>query len=168
LAHGFDVTALVPVTQPDGLVYSSTAVRQALQTGDMAQATVLLGRDWSISGPVIAGNRLGRTLGYPTANIAWPADMLRPAYGVYAVTVAMADDTMHKAVASIGLRPTVTPQATEPLLEVHIFDFDGDLYGQMLDVHFKRFIRPEETFADLETLKQQMARDSHSARDLLA
>ena len=164
LAHGFDVTALSPVSTPDGLIYSSTAVRQALQCGDMPQAKNLLGRDWQMQGTVIQGQQRGRTINIPTANIAWPDDMIRPAFGVYAVTARLPGDKIYSGIANIGIRPTVDDTPAQPLLEAHLFDFDGDLYGQDIGVTIQTFIRPEQKFADFAALKAQIDRDINAVR----
>ncbi|HEY1095919.1 MAG TPA: bifunctional riboflavin kinase/FAD synthetase [Alphaproteobacteria bacterium] len=166
MAHGFDVTALAPVMNESETIYSSTSVRQALQNGDMALAGKLLGRTWSVTGKVIPGEKLGRTLGYPTANITWPEMIIAPRFGIYAVTVED-DGKMIKGVASYGIRPTVNTVET-PLLEVHLFDFNGDLYGRELTVSFHHFIRGEEKFRDLESLTKQMHQDCTKAQELLA
>lgn len=159
LAHGFDVTALTPITDADDTIYSSTAVRLALHHGDMAAAAANLGRPWSIHGIVTKGEQRGRTIGFPTANISWPENILRPIHGVYAVDCILPDGTVKQAIANIGVRPTVTYFATAAILEVHLFDFNGDLYGQDLTIQFKSFIRPEEKFASLDELKLQIERD---------
>lgn len=163
MAHGFDVTALAPVMNENDTIYSSTAVRQALQNGDMTLAAKLLGRAWSVTGTVVTGEKLGRTLGYPTANIAWPEMVIAPRLGVYVVSVELHGKII-KGVASYGIRPTVNTLET-PLLEVHLFDYDGDLYGQDLSVSFHHFIRGEENFPNLEILQAQMAKDADFARN---
>jgi len=166
MAHGFDVTALAPVLAPDGTLYSSTFVRQAIQSGDMTRAQDILGHPWSVRGPVIKGDQRGRVMGFPTANIAWPKDIILPLLGVYAVTLELTDQTILKGVASIGVRPTFYDQDA-PLLEVHLFDFNGDLYGQDVTVHIHHFIRAEEKFSDMATLTEQIAKDCIVAKDVL-
>lgn len=152
----------IPSVAIDGLPVSSTAIRAAVHTGDLPTAERLLGRSFSIFGTVIAGNKLGRTIGFPTANIRPESEQLPP-NGVYAVSVSMDNRTI-RGVANIGLRPTVESAAKERLLEVHLFDFANDLYGRDLEVQFHRFIRPEQKFASLDALKTQIAADAAEAR----
>ena len=136
--HGFGVEIVTKV-EDDAGVFSSSAIRKALERGDLAAAARGLGRNYSVSGQVISGQRLGRTLGVPTANIALePTNRL--AHGIYAV-VARIDGRAFPAVASFGTRPTVDDGP--PLLEVHLLDFDGDLYGREMDVEFIERIRDE-------------------------
>lgn len=164
MAHGFDVTALAQVTDAEDMIYSSTAVRQAIMAHDFAQAAALLGRAWHIAGPVITGAQRGRTLGVPTANIPWPEDVLQPPFGVYAVTAHTQDGESYAAIANFGVRPTIDASTENPLLEVHLFDFSDDLYGQTIRVTPHHFIRPEQTFADLSALKAQITQDIAQAR----
>ena len=138
----------------------SSAVRYALKEGDMKRAALLLGRPWSVSGSVCEGRKLGRAIGFPTANITL-GELIEPKYGVYVITVKFSGKT-YNGVANFGRRPTVGADA--PLLEVHIFDFDGDLYGASIDVAFMDFIRPEKKFNDITLLKTQIAEDSKKAR----
>lgn len=148
--------------------YSSTRVRDFLQAGETARASRILGRDWEIEGRVGVGRKLGRTIGVPTANIAL-GSYLRPAFGVYACQVALSNDdhpNWRPAVANIGNRPTV--DGTGHLLEVHLFDFDGDLYGTHLRVALIEHLRGEVKFDGLPALRAQIARDADQARDLLA
>ncbi|MBV1707831.1 MAG: bifunctional riboflavin kinase/FAD synthetase [Hyphomicrobiales bacterium] len=143
---------------------SSTATRMALEQGDVARAAMLLGHEWSVSGVVEHGKKLGRSLGFPTANLRLdPSCALRP--GIYAVRVE-ARGMSYKGVASFGRRPTFDNGAL--LLEVMLFDFSGDLYGEMLRVAFVGFIRGEEKFADVEALVARMHMDVDEARALLA
>lgn len=162
---GYEVIA-VPSVQVDGERVSSTRVRAALAAGDLAVARRLLGRDYSITGRVVPGQRLGRQLGYPTANFRLhpSAVALR---GIYAVRVqGIAGRPAAAAVASLGTRPTVG--GVEPLLEAHVFDFQGDLYGERLTVEFVDRLRDEERFASLEALVEQMHADAARAREILA
>ena len=165
--HGFVVEIVDKVgTDPGSLadIASSTATRAALEDGDVARAAALLGHDYSIVGTVRPGQRLGRTLGFPTANLqADPSCRLR--HGIYAVR-ATVEGKAHDAVASWGRRPTVDNGA--PLLEVHVFDFDDDLYGREMDVAFVAWLRGEEKFASLELLTAQMHHDAARARAALA
>ena len=169
--HGFGVTVIEPIRSAQAVVYSSTHIRELLRAGKPREAAVLLGRFWEIDGRVAAGDRRGRTIGFPTANLGL-GDYLRPAFGVYAVRVSgdgpddpLAGRTVD-AVANLGLRPTVgTP---EPRLEAHLFDIDTDLYGRHLRVALIDFIRPERKFSGLDALKAQIAEDARRAREILA
>jgi len=142
---------------------SSSAIRRALEEGDLAAAARGLGRNYAVCGQVISGRSLGRTLGVPTANIALqPANRL--AHGIYAV-IARVDGRAFPAVASFGTRPTV--DNGPPLLEVHLLDFDGDLYGREIEVEFIARIRDELKFDSLDALKAEMERDKARARAIL-
>jgi len=161
--HGFGVEQVASVVQ-DGERVSSTAVRKALSGGDLARACRLLGRYYSMAGRVVAGKSLGKELGYPTANV----DLNRrrsPVHGIFAVRVAGLAPGLLDGVASVGSRPTIG--GTEPLLEVHLFDFDRDIYGEHIKVEFVAKLREEEYFPDLEALKQQMDLDAAQARAAL-
>jgi riboflavin kinase/FMN adenylyltransferase len=162
--------------EADAFVVSSTGVRDALKDGDPRAAARLLGRSFEIEGRVQRGDQRGRTIGFPTANL-WLGDYLRPALGVYAVRVAIASSrqgsalsdavTWHDGVANLGVRPTFGG-LSEPRLEVHVLDFDGDLYGRRLRVALVDFLRPEQKFAGLEALKAQIISDAEAARRMLA
>jgi riboflavin kinase/FMN adenylyltransferase len=160
---------LVPSVCIDDARVSSSGVRAALAAGDFAKARDLLGRVYSMRGRVVRGEQLGRRLGYPTANIRMRRAKL-PLAGIFAVRVRGVDTdnahTAHDAVASLGVRPTI--DGTVPLLEVHVFDWSGDLYGRELDVEFVAKIRDEEKFEDLDALVRQMHRDAAEARRLLS
>lgn len=162
--HGFTAEAIAPVML-DGERVSSTRIRAALQAGDFDAATRLLGAPYAIGGRVVRGRQLGRTLGYPTANLRF--DDKRPALsGIYATWVHGVGDRPWPSVSSFGTRPTVG--GVEPLLEAHLFDFDGDLYGQRVEVEFVARLRDEEKFPDLPALVEQMDRDAQQARDMLS
>lgn len=144
---------------------SSTRIRKAIHDGDMSAAAELLGGAWTIDGRVRKGDQRGRTIGFPTANITLD-DFVRPAYGVYAVRVGVNGDKPGlPGVANVGMRPTVDG-ATE-LLEVHLFDFDGDLYDQPVAVEFHSHLRAEQKFDGLDALKAQIAIDAQRARETL-
>jgi riboflavin kinase / FMN adenylyltransferase len=167
LRHGFAVEIVAKVGDGGGDaagVVSSSVIRKALEQGDIAAAARGLGRNYSVSGQVISGRRLGRTLGVPTANIALEATN-RLAHGIYAV-VARVDGRAFPAVASFGTRPTV--DEGPPLLEVHILDFDGDLYGREIEVEFIERIRDELKFDSIASLAAEMERDKQRARAILA
>jgi len=161
---GFSVAA-APTYVLEGERVSSTAVRNALAIGDLERARRLLGRRYHICGRVIGGQRLGRALGYPTANMAL-GRLVCPLHGIFAVRVAGADDGWRPGVASLGTRPTLG--GGELLLEAHLFDFDADLYGRRLDVEFVAKLRDEERFESTEALTVQMRRDEAQARAILA
>jgi len=163
-AHGIVAEAVAPVLL-DGQRISSGRIREALQAGDTATATHLLSRDFAIRGVVQAGDRRGRELGYPTANMEL-GDYLRPRYGIYAVRVTLEDGSEHPGVASLGVRPTFDPP--KELLETHLLDFDGDLYGRKLEVALHAFIRDEKKFGDIDDLVAHMREDEAQARHLLA
>jgi riboflavin kinase / FMN adenylyltransferase len=161
--HDFDVRVIPPVIWR-GKRVSSTAVRQALRDGDFNAVRKMLARDYSISGRVVRGLGLGKDLGFPTANIALRR-RVSPVDGVFAVRVGGIGDGMLDGVASVGTRPTIG--ALEPLLEVHLFDFDGDLYGRRISVHFIRRLRDEKRFDDLDAMRAQMELDAMAARAAL-
>jgi riboflavin kinase/FMN adenylyltransferase len=158
--HGFAIESMPDVLY-EGVRVSSSAVRAALMAGELAAAERLLGHPYTISGRVAHGARLGRSLGFPTANI-----VLRhasPLSGIFVVEV----DKLGRGVASLGKRPTVNPVPV-PLLEVHLFDWDGDLYGEHLRVHFLKKLRDEQKYSGLEALKDAIARDAREAREYFA
>ncbi|MGH7102268.1 MAG: bifunctional riboflavin kinase/FAD synthetase [Acetobacteraceae bacterium] len=156
--------SIVPLlTDAEGPI-SSTRIRRLLQEGYPERAAVELGRPWAIRGPVIEGDRRGRTLGFPTANMALGRH-LEPARGVYAVSVRLPDATEVPGVANIGRRPTVGGGSASRL-EAHLFDFSADLYGQDLAVALKTYLRPERRFPDLAALRAQIAADALEARRL--
>jgi riboflavin kinase / FMN adenylyltransferase len=161
LGFAVDVVAAV---QTDGERISSSAIRAALARGDFPYAQRALGRPWSMRGRVLRGERLGRTLGFPTANLALERAR-SPVHGVFAVRVRGIAAEPMPGVASLGTRPTVA--GTRPLLEAHVFDFKGDLYDREIEVQFAAKLRDEETFASLEALTEQMHSDAHAARRIL-
>ena len=161
-AKGFGVSVLDPVMR-EGEIYSSTRIREALRAGWVSEAAGLLGHTWEIEGEIELGDQRGRTIGFPTANVAL-GEHLRPRFGVYAVR-ALIDETWRDAVANLGRRPTFGKLKEN--FEVHLFDFSGDLYGKTLRVALVDFIRPEMKFAGLDQLKAQIAADGESARRIL-
>lgn len=144
---------------------SSSRIRAALQAGDCETAARLLTRPFAIRGTVRHGDKLGRTIGYPTANLDM-GQYLRPRYGIYAVTGKLPDGRIVQGAANLGIRPSFDPP--KELLEPYFFDFSGDLYGQEIEVALHRFLRPEAKFDSLDALTAQMARDCDEARRLLA
>ncbi len=162
-ARGFGVD-VVPPFRVGGTPVSSTRIRAALVAGRLADARALLGRDYRIIGRVMRGERVGTQLGFPTANIRLHR-LVSPLDGIFAARVSGAGSGLRPAVASVGTRPTVG--GGERLLEVHLFDFDGDLYGRHLAVDFVARLRDEVHFPDLESMRQQMLQDARQARALL-
>ena len=161
--HGFKVSRQTTFCLDDERI-SSTRVRSALAEGDLVEATRLLGRPYSMSGRVVGGDRIGRTLDYPTANI--PIDRCRsPLTGVFAVRVYGLDDQPLPGMANIGTRPTI--DGDQPRFEVHLFDFDRDIYGRRVEVEFIHFLRAERRFDSLDGLRQQLHEDARQARALL-
>ncbi|RYD47632.1 MAG: bifunctional riboflavin kinase/FMN adenylyltransferase, partial [Sphingomonadales bacterium] len=159
------VAETVPPVMLNGWVISSSRIRDHLRAGQPREAAALLTRPFAISGVVEHGAQLGRTLGYPTANMRL-GNYLRPAYGIYAVRGVLPDGRVLDGVANLGIRPSFEPP--EELLESFLFDFAEDLYGQHIEVALLDYIRPEAKFDDLESLKVQMDKDAAIARTLLA
>ncbi|SFW38015.1 bifunctional riboflavin kinase/FAD synthetase [Nitrosovibrio sp. Nv17] len=173
---GYEAEAM-PTYVVDGLRVSSTAVREALMQGGLGRVEILLGRPYSISGRVVHGDKLGKVLGYPTANIQLKHNR-PPLSGIFVVEVDIRPHAatalippdqaeMMRGVASLGVRPTVHEHG-KPVLEVHLFDFDRELYGRHLRVHFLHKLRDEEKLPDLETLAQRIAQDAEEARRFFA
>ncbi len=165
--HGFGVTSIDPVRIKDGPVYSSTNIRASLAGGDPAAAANLLGRCWEIEGKVVTGDRRGRTIGFPTANLALDG-YLEPAIGVYAIWAGLdrPDGTAwHMGCANIGRRPTFGGE--EVVIEAHLFDFSDDIYDRPLRVALVEYLRPEKKFNGIDELKAQIALDCTAARKLL-
>ena len=161
--QGLFAEAVAPVML-DGEPVSSSRIREALQQGDCAAAARLLTRPFTIEGVVQHGDKLGRTIGYPTANIALDR-YLRPRYGIYAVRGRLADGRMLDGAANLGIRPTFDPP--QEWLEPHFFDFAEDLYGQTIEVELHAWLRPEMKFAGLDALTAQIAADCDEARRVL-
>lgn len=164
-ALGFEAEFL-PTVEFAGERASSTAVREALATGDLAHAARLLGRSYSISGHVVHGDKLGRDIGYPTANIQLKHNR-PPMMGVFAVELYGLNGAPLPGVASLGKRPTVKSPDAAPVLEVHLFDFDADIYGRHVQVDFLHKLRDEEKYPDLDTLVAQIGRDVENAKHYL-
>lgn len=161
--HGF-ATCAVGAVLDEGRPVSSTRIRSALEAGDCATATRLLSRPFTVRGAVQHGDKLGRTIGFPTANL--PLDhYLRPRYGIYAVRGRLPDGRVLNGAANLGVRPSFDPP--KELLEPHFFDFAEDLYGQVIDVEFHAFLRPEAKYDGLEALTAAIAADCAQARAVL-
>ncbi len=169
LMEDFGVTIVDEVTfENEGQAYSSSRIRQALREGRVREATALLGHWWTVEGHVLAGDKRGRTIDFPTANLDM-SEYLDPAFGVYAVRVEVGEGDARRAydgVANIGRRPTFDKE--DVTLEVYLFDFSGDLYGEVIVVEVVDFIRPERKFDGLDALKAQIAADCDTARAILA
>ena len=160
--HGFHVIG-VEAVKVNGEVVSSTAIRQAVEAGDLVKATQMLGREYTILGTVVRGEQLGRKLGFPTANLSAHSEQFPP-NGVYVVEARLAG-ALYRGVANLGFRPTVAAGKPERLLELHLFDLEREIYGEEIEVRFVRYLRPEQKFADVEALKAQIAADVRQARE---
>ena len=160
---GMTARAVGPVAD-HGEAVSSSRIRDALRAGDCTAASELMTRPFAVRGPVQHGAKLGRQIGYPTANLEL-GTYLRPAYGIYAVTVRLPDGAVLPGAANLGIRPTFDPPVE--LLETYLFDYAGDLYGQEIEVALHHYLRPEAKFASLDELTAQMALDCGRARELL-
>ena len=162
---GFSVTQIDPV-EVHGSAISSTRIRNAITSGDFAEAKACLGRSFLLEGRVVKGAGLGATIGFPTANLDVEGMQLPPD-GVYAVKVLHQGDVL-SGVCNIGIRPTVDPWATAPIVEVHLFDVSEDLVGKELSLQFVKFLRPERKFNGLDELQEQIARDCERTRAILS
>lgn len=162
--RGFRLEAVPPVML-EGDRISSTRIRQAIHDGNLADAAKMLGRPYSISGTVVEGRKLGRTIGFPTANCA-TGDAQLPPDGVWVVRTILPDGHDFGGVANLGMRPTV--EGNSRTLEVHLFDFSGDLYGQELEIEFECHLRPERKFSSLDALRIQIQRDAAEAKHQIA
>ena len=161
---GFDEVG-IPAVEVDGEIVSSTAIRAAVESGDLAHAARLLGRDYSILGTVKRGDQIGRSLGFPTANLSAHNEQFPP-NGVYAVTALWHDRPLN-GVVNLGVRPTVDSATGERVLELHLLDFDQEIYGEDIEVTFRSHLRPEQKFPNLDALKAQIALDVGQARRVL-
>ena len=162
---GFTVSVIDRLDDPDGLKLSSSAVREALKAGDMPRASAILGRPFATQGEVVHGDKRGRTIGVPTANVRL-CDYMRPAYGVYATRTRLTDGRVIDGVANLGIRPMF--EIDEPLLEVWLLDFTGDLYGQTIETELVALLRGEMHFDSLDALKVQIDADAAAARAVLS
>lgn len=162
---GFSVSVTERIDDKGGLKLSSSAVREALNAGDMARAAAILSRPFALEGEVVHGDKRGRTIGVPTANVRL-SDYMRPAYGVYATRTRLPDGRVIDGVANLGVRPMF--EIAEPLLEVWLFDFAEDLYGQTVETELVALLRGEMNFDGLDALKVQIDADADAARAVLA
>jgi riboflavin kinase / FMN adenylyltransferase len=158
----FNVVGVQAVTV-NGEVVSSTAIRRAVANGDLVKATQMLGREYTILGTVKAGEKLGRKLGFPTANLSAHSEQFPP-NGVY-VTEARLAGALYRGVANLGYRPTVSAEKPERLLELHLFDLNKEIYGEEVEVRFLRYLRAEQKFENVDALAAQITRDVKSARE---
>ena len=159
----FDVVGIPPV-KINGAVVSSTAIREAIEKGDLAKAAEMLGREYTILGTVTRGDNLGKKIGFPTANLSAHSEQFPP-NGVY-VAEARIDGELYRGVINLGIRPTVSIGKSERVLEIHLFDFNRDIYGHDVEVRFLKFLRPEKKLANLDALVQQIRQDVERARQL--
>ncbi len=161
---GLGVTEVEPLRDETGEVISSSRAREFLRCGDVGQAAKILGRPWSLSGKIARGDARARQMGFPTANIEM-GEHLRPRFGVYAIAARRlaGNDFSRRGVANVGVRPTL--DGSRELLEFHLFDFEGDIYGEEWEVELRKFIRPEAKFADMEALRRQISADVEVAKD---
>jgi riboflavin kinase/FMN adenylyltransferase len=162
--HGFSVEGVEAALHGDTPI-SSTRIRAAVVEGQLDEAESMLGRPFSVRGRVVEGQRLGRTLGYPTANLDL-ADGIRPPQGIYAARATVAGK-LHDGVVSYGRRPTVADANADPVMEVHLFGYEGDLYGLEVELYFEKFIRSEQKFDGLEGLRTRIAADCEEAQGML-
>src|SRR5437588_7056493 len=159
----FSVIGVPPVTV-NGEVVSSTSIRQAVESGDFARAAEMLGREYRIVGTVTRGDNLGKKIGFPTANLSAHSEQFPP-NGVY-VAEARIDGELYRGVINLGIRPTVSSGKSERVLEIHLFDFSRDIYGNEVEVRFLKFLRPEKKLANLDALVQQIRQDVERPRQL--
>jgi len=167
-AHGFEVDGIKLVASgvAGARPVSSTAIREALHAGDLASANRMLGRHHEVRGTVVEGDRRGSEMGFPTANVAVPSEICLPAEGIYAGWCVLSGERPHAAAISVGRRPTFYDDA-DVLLEAHLLDFEGDLYGEDVKVRFVERLRGEERFESVDELMVQMGRDCDAARTVL-
>jgi riboflavin kinase/FMN adenylyltransferase len=167
--HGFDIVPIALVARADGVdePVSSTAIRRALAGGEVARAAAMLGRPFEARGTVVHGDQRGRLLGFPTANVEVWNRMCLPADGVYAGWYVRPDGSEHPCAINIGRRPTFYEHTDHSLLEAHLLDFDGNLYGERAKVRFVEFLRSERKFDGVEALISQLQHDIKHSRELL-
>lgn len=162
--HGFEVVGIPPINV-NGTVVSSTRIRQAIEGGDLIQALEMLGREYSVLGTVVSGDHLGKKIGYPTANLSAHNEQFPP-NGVYFAEAHIGDQSIW-GVVNLGVRPTIKQQGSERVLEIHLLDFNGDIYGQDVEVRFLRYLRPEKKFSGMDALIDQITADVRQAREHL-
>jgi riboflavin kinase/FMN adenylyltransferase len=159
----FDVVGIRPV-KINSAVVSSTAIRQAIERGDLEKAAEMLGREYTILGTVTHGDNLGKKIGFPTANLSAHSEQFPP-NGVYAAEARIGGE-LHLGIINLGIRPTVSGGRSERVLEIHLFDFNHDIYGHDVEVRFLKFLRPEKKFENLDALVRQIRQDVQQAREV--
>jgi len=160
----FDVVGIPAVTLGNGELVSSTAIRHAIEAGDLAKAAEMLGREYTILGTVVRGDHLGKKIGFPTANLSAHSEQFPP-NGVYFAQATL-NGVIYPGVVNLGHRPTVSSGKSERVLEIHLLDFDNEIYGKDLEVRFVRYLRPEQKFENLDALARQIEFDVQQARQL--
>jgi len=160
----FDVVGIPAVTLRDGELVSSTAIRQAIEAGDLTKAAEMLGREYTILGTVVRGENRGKKIGFPTANLSAHSEQFPP-NGVYFARATL-NGIVHPGVVNLGYRPTVSGGKSDRVLEIYLLDFDRDIYGKDIEVRFVRYLRPEQKFENLEALARQIQLDVQQARKL--
>jgi riboflavin kinase/FMN adenylyltransferase len=160
----FQVVGIPAVTLGSGEPVSSTAIRHAIEAGDLAKAAEMLGRKYTILGTVVQGEHLGKKIGFPTANLSAHNEQFPP-NGVYFAHATL-DGIVHPGVVNLGYRPTVSREKSQRVLEIYLFDFDQEIYGKDIEVQFVQFLRPEQKFENLDTLARQIELDVQQARKL--
>ncbi len=168
--HGFSVNGIELLERSDGLAepVSSTAVRRALAGGEVTTAALLLGRFHEVRGTVVQGDQRGRQIGFPTANVDAPLEIALPADAVYAAWYVTPDGERHRAAVNVGKRPTFYQDAERSMLEAHLIDYEGDLYGQQARVQFVELLRSEQRFDGIDAIRAQLAEDVEAAKSHLA
>jgi riboflavin kinase/FMN adenylyltransferase len=162
----FEVVGIPPVTLSNGELVSSTAIRHAIEAGDLAKAAEMLGREYTILGTVVQGEHLGKKIGFPTANLSAHSEQFPP-NGVYFAQATL-NGIAYPGVVNLGYRPTVSSGKSERVLEIYLLDFDSDIYGKDVEVRFVRYLRPEQKFENLDALARQIEVDVQQARNLCA
>lgn len=162
----FNVVGIPAVTLPNGELVSSTAIRHAIEAGDLGKGAEMLGRGYTILGTVVRGENLGKKIGFPTANLSAHSEQFPP-NGVY-FAEARLDGIVHPGVVNLGYRPTVSSDKSERVLEIYLLDFDHDIYGKDIEVRFIQYLRPEQKFESLDALVRQIELDVQQARKLCA
>jgi riboflavin kinase / FMN adenylyltransferase len=166
VAHGVEVT-IAPLHKENNERISSSAIRAALAAGQIDYANQLLGRPYKLQGCVVHGEKIGRKIGFPTANIELSSNKFLPKYGVYGVQVSGGKlNQVQWGILNIGCRPTVNPNAVNPTIEVHLFNYDDDLYGENLSLELWHYLRPEQKFESLQHLQTQIHRDCDRTKQL--
>jgi len=161
----FNVVGIPPV-MAKGEVVSSTAIRQAVEDGDLKKAAQMLGRDYTILGTVVRGDNLGKKIGFPTANLSAHSEQFPP-NGIY-FAEAWIEGVLYHGVVNLGYRPTVSAEKNERVLEIHLLDFDRDIYGEDVELRFIQYLRPERKFESVDALVRQIDADVRQARELCA